>query len=992
MIDNSDLSNYLNQINDLHDDDKYYTIDKINAIKTLDKVDTSILHLNIRSLNKHSTELLAFLTELNLGLDCICLTEVNKTNLDSYSTLLPGYSFNYVAPNSSNVGGVGIYVKEEVGFEILTSLEFSCKDPCENLWVKLTKNRRQTIIGTIYRHPNGNIDDFNSKLEIALQNIENIHHDKCIIVGDINIDLIKYNQQGKSKTKEYLDLLLTQGYLPGTILPSRVTDHTATLIDHIFYKEKKESEKITSGNIFTDITDHFANFIFIFNKKPLKQDKTRKLTRIFGEKNKNVFLDTLRKKNWDDLYMEKDANKCASLFHNFVQRTYNEAFPTKLVSKRKLKDKPWITAALKKCIVKKNALFSTFTRNRTSENKMKYSKYRNILLSCLRSSKNAYFRELFDKKSTRITKMWSTLGSFLNPNKHKIQNALKNIVYEGKLYDSSQGIAEILNTHFCNIGEKVSQKIQSSKNTFSDYLKQPVDQTFYLTPVDELEVSNIIQDMKTKKSPGDDDIRPAIIKLSCSLLVKPITYIYNVSFSSGVMPDIWKIAKVIPIFKKGDKTIPDNYRPISLLSCFEKIMEKLLAKRIHSFISKHKILYKLQFGFREGHSTIHALLELIEKIYSNLDERNCGIGIFLDLSKAFDTIDHSILLHKLSYYGFRGIIHKWFSSYLANRRQYTVVNGIKSQSKLIAKGVPQGSVLGPILFTLFVNDMKTATSLEPRLFADDTNLFNFGKSTEMLINETNIELEKISDWLKANKLLVNTDKTNYSIFHSGSKNNQQTNSPVKLTDELKQYDHVKYLGLIIDQDLSWKNHIHKIKSEIVKYTSIFSKIRYSLPKDCLTAAYDSLVLSKISYGLEAYGVAPQKYLKELQVIQNRILRLLSFKENRYSTNALHKELNFLKINDLYELKILKFMHQINRSQEKLPVVFQNYFLKNESFHVYNTRKIKDYKIHRTNKRWGERMLLNKGARLWNELPESLKDVNKTSTFTKRLKRYFISRY
>ena len=201
-------------------------------------------------------------------------------------------------------------------------------------------------------------------------------------------------------------------------------------------------------------------------------------------------------------------------------------------------------------------------------------------------------------------------------------------------------------------------------------------------------------------------------------------------------------------------------------------MEKLLAKRIHSFINKHKILYKLQFGFREGHSTIHALLELIEKIYSNLDERNCGIGIFLDLSKAFDTIDHSILLHKLSYYGFRGIIHKWFSSYLANRRQYTVVNGIKSQSKLIAKGVPQGSVLGPILFTLFVNDMKTATSLEPRLFADDTNLFNFGKSTEMLINETNIELEKISDWLKANKVLVNTDRTNYSIFHYGSKNNQ----------------------------------------------------------------------------------------------------------------------------------------------------------------------------------------------------------------------------
>ena len=178
-----------------------------------------------------------------------------------------------------------------------------------------------------------------------------------------------------------------------------------------------------------------------------------------------------------------------------------------------------------------------------------------------------------------------------------------------------------------------------------------------------------IQSLKVKKSPGPDGIKPAIIKLACNYLVKPLTYLYNVSFSTGKMPDVWKVAKVIPIFKSGEKNITNNYRPISLLSCFEKVLERLLARRVTSFLKKQKILYKLQFGFREGHSTVHALLELLEKVYSNLDANNSCIGIFLDLSKAFDTIDHSILLYKLQHYGFRGKILDWFSSYLTTRMQ-----------------------------------------------------------------------------------------------------------------------------------------------------------------------------------------------------------------------------------------------------------------------------------------------------------------------------------
>ncbi len=990
MIDNHDLKIYLKNLVD-STEDKYYTIDSINEIKARENCCLSVFHLNIRSLNKHSTELISLLSALKIDFDCICLTEVNKANLNSYSSLLPGYIFHPIPPQHGNVGGVGLFVKQEIKIEKLDKLHLKCIDPCENLWVQLTKNNKEIILGIIYRHPSGNLADFNSKLDETISMVQNLKHDKCIIVGDVNIDLVKYNQPGRAKTKEYLDLMLTHGFLPCTVLPSRITDHTATLIDHIFIKERIQSENITSGNIFTDISDHFANFLIIpennTNKKPQKPK-----TRVFGTKNTEKFLKILQNADWNLLYQENDANKCTEMLNSIVQKAYNEAFPYKIMSQKRLKDKPWVTTSLKKSILKKHSLFVKYLKDRTKESKEKYSCYRNILTSCLRSSKNDYFKELFNKKSTRITKMWSVLGGFLNPKRHKRENAIKSLLYDGEILQDNSKVANALNLHFCNIGKNIASKIKQPNKDYSKYLLNPIQNTFYLSLVDESEVTKEIQNLKVKKSPGNDDIRPGIIKTSCSILARPLTHVFNVSFSSGIMPDVWKIAKVIPIFKSGEKNLPGNYRPISLLSCFEKILERLLARRIISFLKKHSILYKLQFGFREGHSTTHALLELLEELYSNLDKGNTCIGIFLDLTKAFDTIDHDILLYKLQHYGFRGKIHEWFSSYLTNRKQFTFANGEKSTLGQITKGVPQGSVLGPILFTIYVNDMPNSTKLVPRLFADDTNVFNFGQNIPQLIDETNTELHQLDDWLKANMLKVNTAKTNYCLIRSSSNKCANETHKIKMGDILNQSDDTKYLGVVLDTQLSWEKQINKIRSEIIKYTSMFSKLRYYVPKACLTTLYDALVLSKIAYGFEAYGCAAAKSLKELQVLQNRILRILQFKDYRYPTNALHKEANFLKLTDLYELKILKFMQHVHHNNDKLPTVFQNYFVTNENLHKYDTRQSKHYQIRKANKIWGNKMMRNKGARLWNALPSSFKSIQNPAKFAFKLKKSVIDQY
>ena len=246
--------------------------------------------------------------------------------------------------------------------------------------------------------------------------------------------------------------------------------------------------------------------------------------------------------------------------------------------------------------------------------------------------------------------------------------------------------------------------------------------------------------------------------------------IINESFSSGTFPDKLKIAKVTPIFKKGSRSDKNNYRPISILSVFSKIFEKLMHKRLFRYLERLCILHELQFGFREKFSTSHALISLIEHLKKSLDEGEFGCGIFIDLRKAFDTVNHSILLQKLEYYGIRGVANNWFKSYLSDRYQYVSINGITSDVKPVLCGVPQGSVLGPLLFLLYVNDLPNCSDkLTFHLTADDTNIYFSSNNLNIIQSTLNIELNHVSQWLYANRLSLNIEKTNYVLFHSPRK-------------------------------------------------------------------------------------------------------------------------------------------------------------------------------------------------------------------------------
>ena len=356
-----------------------------------------------------------------------------------------------------------------------------------------------------------------------------------------------------------------------------------------------------------------------------------------------------------------------------------------------------------------------------------------------------------------------------------------------------------------------------------------------------------------------------------------LSLIFNESFQYGIFPVKLKIAKVIPIFKKGDASKNSNYRPISLLSIFSKIVEKLMHQRLYNFLELHEILFQMQFGFRKGHSTDHALISLSERIKNTLDSNRVGCGIFIDLQKAFDTVNHNILLQKLNHYGIRGTSLSWFESYLSGRLQYVSVNGHSSGLGGITCGVPQGSVLGPLLFLIYINDLPNASRvLSFYLFADDTNIYFESNNVTELENKINKELQKVKSWLEVNKLSLNIDKTNYVVFHSPKKKLSDSFG-IKLGKKpVSRTCYVKFLGVLMDENLSWKYHISELIKKLSRSSGIFFKIRHLLPLDILKNLYYSIFSSFMNYGSPTWGLSYDSYLQPLFLLQKKVLRSISF--------------------------------------------------------------------------------------------------------------------
>ena len=388
----------------------------------------------------------------------------------------------------------------------------------------------------------------------------------------------------------------------------------------------------------------------------------------------------------------------------------------------------------------------------------------------MKKTEKEYYQHCLTKCTNNLKKTWCIIKDVLNKNKStKLNDTFK---YNNHTTTDKSSIANKFNEYFVNIGSTLAASIPQGGPDYRTYLPPANDDSIFIEPTNSDEIGRIISKLNNS-APGHDEVKLNDIKPVLNSLIQPLFYVTNLSCLSllqGIFPDELKKANIIPLYKASDPMLFNHYRPISLLQLFSKVLERIMYNRMIKFINKHKLLYKYQFGFRKDHSTYMALIILIDKITTALDRGDFTIAVLIDFRKAFDTVDHEILLDKSYHYGIRGIVFDWMKSYLSNRQQQVSYNGINSTYKPVNCGVPQGSILGPLLFIMYINDLSTVSNiLTSVLFADDTTLLDSDKDITTLVNRFNGELVNIVNWLNANCLSLNIDKTNYIISRTKTK-------------------------------------------------------------------------------------------------------------------------------------------------------------------------------------------------------------------------------
>ena len=449
------------------------------------------------------------------------------------------------------------------------------------------------------------------------------------------------------------------------------------------------------------------------------------------------------------------------------------------------------------------------------------------------------------------------------------------------IFDSSS-ITNELGRYFSTIGNKYVNNIRNSNTSICSYLNVIPRNTksIYLTPTTSEEIRSLISKLPNKKSSGFDNIDNIILKEIKDCISPKLSEIFNVSMLEGKFPENMKLAEVVPLYKSKEKFFMNNYRPISLLITISKLLEKVIYKHTYSFLQTTRQLCDSQYGFRQGHLCENAISELVGEILKNKENNKFTVGLFLDLSKAFDLLKHSTLLNKMEIYRIRGIALSWFSSYLDKRQlrakcKTGTENSEVSQNFDITYGTPQGLCLGPLLFIIFCNDLKLhLTYLSCIQFADDTTLYSSGKSSRLIECEINHDLEIISDWFRANKLTLNVAKIVCMVFLP--KKNQDNQIKVKLCNQvLPIQTSTKFLGIQLNSNLDWSKHYSAIYSKLKQNTGLLHRCKNFLTTSTLRLLYFAHIHSHLSYSILVWGsTMKQGVLADLQKIQNICIKLI----------------------------------------------------------------------------------------------------------------------